>query len=238
MPYGGNKAVVTRLVFPPFTLISAVTATTDASNSLAVLTSNTESWAAGDLLIGICAGAHGNTTRTSATPSPNSWTPGTETWTERWIDRAIVSTSAISFNGFTTTALSTETTKSADVGFDSTMFTLISALLVCDGASIIRQVSPVSKVEDTTTSITATLGSSPLTTSQVVSVVAQRATTAFVQPTNFTLIEAIDASTNTRLVISARIGHDSTSVTSTGLSSSSVAKEAVAFEIARPGQEL
>lgn len=238
MPLGAARGIIGRQKAAQFTLIEAVTPTTNASNTLAVLLSNTGSWSTGDFLFTFSGGVHGGTTRTAATPAPSGWTPGSETWTSLFDARAIVSTSAISFNGFTATALSTETTKAATLGFSGTMFSLMSGLFVCAGSTIVRQVTPVSKVEGTGTSVTATFGAAVLTTSQVISFVMQRSSSTFAAPTNFTSRLAQALSTNGYAVVSARIGHDSTDVTTTGLTSASAAKEAVAIELARPGQTI
>ncbi len=240
MPLGAARAGMTAASaagFVEFDLISAVTPTTDASNSLAVLASNANSWSSGDLLIGIASGAHASA-RTAATPSPVSWAPGSETWTSRYADTADVGGNLLLGNAWTATALSTEAAKTLTLGFSATMFNIVSALLRCPGSTIVRQVTPVAKVEGTGTSITPTFGAAVLETSQIVSIALQRNNGAFNPPTSFTGIYDSSPQSNLRCVVSARIGHSGTTVQTTGLSSSSLAKMAVAIELARPGQEL
>ena len=225
--------------FDTFNLIAAVTPTTDSSNSTGLISGNALDWETGDLLLAFASGVHGSTTRNGSTPSPLSWTPGTEAWAQRFNQRGFISPSAaLSFNGYTATALSSETAKTATLGFSGTMFNLQAALFRCRRATIIRQVTPVAIIEDATTSITATFGAAVLETSQIVSFVSQRATTAFGVPSSFTEIFAQNVSTNHRAVVAARIGHSGTTVATTGLSSAAAAKLAVAIELARPGDEL
>ena len=225
--------------FDTFDLIAAVTAEEDGSNTFATINSNALTWDEGDLLLAFASGNHGNTTRNGVIPSPNSWTPGSESWTKHFDDRGIVGTQAASFNCYTTTALSDETAKTAALGFSGTMFALLVALMRVPRSTIIRQVSPVAKVESTGTSITATFGAAVLETSQIVSFVSQRnGTTNFGVPTNFTEVLAQNIGTAHRAVVAARIGHAGTTVETTGMSSGDNAKLAVAIELARAGQEL
>jgi hypothetical protein len=139
----------------------------------------------------------------------------------------------------TATAQAGQTSETVDVLFNGTVFGIAGAFLRVIGSSIVRQVSPVAKVEGTGTTITTTFGAAPLVTSQVVAFVAQRTNGgAIVVPTDFTLLFNASSSTNARFQAAARIGTTSTTAQWTGLSSASAAKIAVALEIARPGDEL
>lgn len=239
MPLGAARAPIVRakgIPFVPFVLIDSVTATFDGS-TVATLTSNALTFATGDLLIVISSGPQAST-RTFSSPSPN-WGSPTEVWTELVDDVAVVGGNTQMLGCAVAPAQAPQTSETVDAVWSGTLYNLTAALLKCEGSTIVRQVSPLAKEEGTGTSISTTFAEDPLITSQIVTLCAQRnSSDTMAVPASFALVANGSGSTNSRMKVAARIGHSSRTATWTSLSSTSLAKLARSFELARPGQEI
>lgn len=222
------------MVAGEFSMPSAVTPVV-AGSTIATITTNAASWNVNDRLIVVSWGGRDATLRTWQDPA-EGWASPTETWAleSDGVASTATPTQSVQIGAALATAQSGEAVEDAVATWSSTMFNPCAALLVVGGSCIIRQTAKAND-PDAGTTITTTFGAAVLSTSLILSFCAHRSTATFTIPGSFTDLGA-EAGT-LRGAMAGRIGHGSTAVQWTGLSSAN-AKAAISYEIARPGQEL
>lgn len=206
-----------------------------AGGTSASVASNVNTWSGGDLLVLASWGARDATLRSWGDPT-EGWDSPSETWAleDDGVASTATPTQSVQVGVATAEAQSSEAGEDAAAAWGGSMFNPVAGLLVVGGPCIIRQVATANDPDAGATLSTA-FAAAVLGTSLILTFCAHRSSAGLVIPSDFT---ALGTETGTlRGSMAGRIGHNSTNVQWTGLSSAN-AKAAISYEIARPGQEV